>query len=484
MKRQEPGPNAAERPKNNKRPKNDPLFGAGEMMSGMKRFKRKAEAAAHARKHGLCIVGYDISKKFHKAFITCTREELFQMVALQQMQYVHVSGLPGGWRNIYEGLLWERPCIPYFDLDAETRYNPGILKRIDDICLEFMKVTTALLKRLCPMNPAVQSIRCPNDWIVLDSSNRKKASRHLLLRKRGVEFGTLEEHAKFSAHLMQELRHEALVKKTEVGRMLYVSKQDKDKPVERCSIADWSVYSVFQLMRAFLCSKRGQRRPLVVSPSFPEHPSVLECFEKNGGPRSDPPTRRLFFDCLISNASPREQGIFLQWPKSFEKGGGGNTKTTTITITTTINIVSSSSSGGGTSPGSSSSSPGIVTEPRMKGADWRSHALIGILKSEPYLKEWMFGKASVPADFKICNTRNGRGDSTFVVIPLRTKFCPLKGGDHDKAGKVWVTVPSIGFMKFKCKVGTCQAKCDPRHKSVLLRCLNRSQIRKLWPDKT
>jgi len=196
------------------------VLAAPDFMSGMKKFKRKATAAAYARKKGLYIVGYDISEKFHKAFITCTREELFYMVVRKEMQYPQLSGLPGGWRNIYEGLLRDRPCIPYFDLDAEVVHNPGILKRIDDICSVFMEFVTEFLKKSIPNNPAVQSILCPDDWIVLDSSNRKKASRHLLLRKQGVEFKTLKDHSRFFNALAARMRHEALGKKSDLGRML------------------------------------------------------------------------------------------------------------------------------------------------------------------------------------------------------------------------------------------------------------------------
>ena len=89
-----------------------------QIMSGTRKYRRKKEAAEDARKRGLYIVAYDVTPNYSKAFFTCTGEELFCMTALQQPQCAHLMALPGGWQNSYEGLLWERPCIPFFDLDA------------------------------------------------------------------------------------------------------------------------------------------------------------------------------------------------------------------------------------------------------------------------------------------------------------------------------------------------------------------------------
>ena len=474
-----------------------PLFGTGDWMSGMKKFKRKAEAAKHAREKGLYIVGYDISDKFHKAFITCTGEELFYMVAHQQTQYTHLAGLPGGWRNIYEGLLWERPCAVFFDLDAEVCHNPGILKRIDEITQVFIEFVTAFLKGLFPSNLAVQGIVCPDDWIVLDSSNRKKASRHLLLRKKGVEFRTMEDHSKFFERLEAAMRHEAYDKKTKLGRMFYVRKQDKDSPVEICLIADRSVYSIFQLMRMFLCSKKGQKRPLLVASAFDQHPSVRECFAKNGGPYSDPPTRRLFTDCLISHVCPtvsqRERLSFASFPDFKAPNATATTTTTTKTMTattttTTTFTVTSSSATTATSADSffqfPTSSTDVTTDKPLAATDWRVPTLIAILKNEPYLRGWMVSDKSVPADFKICPTRNKGGEITYIVTPLHTQYCPIRNLEHDKVGKVWVTVPPRGRMKLKCMVNLCKIKCNNRAKAVFLRSLDRSHVRMLWPNKT
>lgn len=460
------------------------LHGADELMSGMKMFRYKAGAAAHAREQGLYIVGYDISDKFHKAFITCSKEELFHMVVRQETQYAHLTALPGGWRNIYEGLLWDRPCIPYFDLDAETCYNPQILDVLDHLTLEFMKLVTMLLRRLCPRIRAVQELRCPEDWIVLDSSNEKKASRHLLIRKEGVEFRTLEEHAKFAAHLKEEMCYKAFGAETERGLMFYVSKKEKDKPIERNPIFDSSVYSVFQLMRMFLCSKRGQERPLLIAPSFTQHASVQDCLKiHTGKPGCDPPTRRLFFDCIISNVThslSQDARMSLEWPaQSSHSSSSSSTQTPT-------SASASSSKNAGVSPNTTPthSEGGRKTEPALSPTDWRSCALIAILKDQPLLRGWMISQTSVVDDFKISHIRNAQGKSTFIVIPVHSKFCPLKQGNHQYTGKVWVTVPSSGYVRLKCKVSECENKCDPKNKSVSLNHLSKKQICMLWPDKT
>ena len=458
-----------------------------EMMSGMRKFKRKKEAAEDARKRGLYIVAYDATSNFSKAFITCTGEELFTMVAHNQAQYIHLTGLPGGWQNIYEGLLWERPCIPFFDLDAETQYNPGILKRIDEITCTFMEFVTQFLKKTYPQNQVVQSIVCPDDWIVLDSSYRKKASRHLLLRKEGVEFQTLQDHSRFSMDLLQELRQKALIQKDKQALTLYVKKQDKNKPVELCPIADASVYSIFQLMRMFKCSKRGQQRPLLVSPSFPEHPSVRECFQLHGGPYSDRPTRRLFADCLIGHVSltfPHEKRLCYKRTK-LEVPRSSLTATATNNSNNPTNITVTTTTSDGEILNVSFSPSDVMTDKPMENSDWRAYALLSILKEEPHLKGWLFNAASTLADFKMCPTSSRSGDVIYIVCPRNTAYCPLKGSDHSSNGKIWITIPPSGRMKLKCKSNPCHSKYNDFKKTgFLLKRLEPKQIRRLWPHKT
>ena len=453
--------------------------------SGMRKFKLKKQAAEDARKRGLYIVAYDVTTNFCKAFLTCTAEELFYMVALQQTQYIHLTALPGGWQNAYEGLLWERPCIPFFDLDAEVQYNKGILKRIDEITFNFMEFVTQFLKKSYPKNKAVQDIQCPNDWIVLDSSYRKKASRHLLLRKEGIEFQTMQDHSRFSVDLLQELRQKALIQKDKQALSLYVKKQDKNKPVELCPIADASVYSVFQLMRMFLCSKRTQHRPLLVAAGFPEHPSVRECFEKNNGPYSNRPTRRLFFDCLISHVSntlPHAERLAYKRTKIVKTHL--NALVTTTTKATNVTVTTTTSDGESLKVHFSPSD--VTTDVALESSDWRCYALLSILKQEPHLKGWMMTTTSNLADFKMCPTSSTKnGDTIYIVSPKQTKFCPLKNSDHSSRGKVWITIPPSGRMKLKCKSAACHGKYNDLKKTgFLLKRLDAKQIRHLWPNKT
>ena len=456
-----------------------------QIMSGTRKYRRKKEAAEDARKRGLYIVAYDVTPNYSKAFFTCTGEELFCMTALQQPQCAHLMALPGGWQNSYEGLLWERPCIPFFDLDAEVQHNRGILKRIDEITFTFMEFVTRFLKKSYPKNKAVQDIHCPNDWIVLDSSYRKKASRHLLLRKEGIEFQTMQDHSRFSVDLLQELRHKALIQKDKQALTLYVKKQDKNKPVELCPIADASVYSVFQLMRMFLCSKRGQQRPLLVAAGFPEHPSVRECFKIHNGPYSDRPTRRLFFDCLISHVSdtfPHEERLCYKRTKIVKTHL--NALATTSVKSTNVTVITTTSDG---KPLKVQFSPSDVsTDVAMEGTDWRAHALLSILKQEPHLKGWMMTATSSLADFKMCPTSTTKsGDTIYIVSPKNTKFCPLKNSDHSSCGKVWITIPPSGHMKLKCKSNPCHSKYNNLKKTgFLLKRLEPRQIRHLWPNKT
>ena len=455
-------------------------------MSGLRSFKRKKPAAKDARQRGLYLLAYDLNQNFSKAFLTCTGDEAFNMVVLNQIQYGHLTALPGGWQNLYEGLLWERPCIPFFDLDAETQYNGGILKRIDEIILTFMEFVTEFFKKSYPNNLAVQDIHCPNDWIVLDSSYPKKASIHLLLRKKGIEFQTMQDHSRFSMDLLQELRQKALIQKDKRALTLYVKKQDKNKPVELCPIADASVYSVFQLMRMFLCSKRGQDRPLLISSSFQEHSSVQECFKRNNGAFCPRPTRRLFLDCLISHVSPtfpHEKRLSYKRTKLEVPRASLTATATTTTKTTNIDVTTTTSDGKLLTVSFNPSD--VRTDVPMGRGDWRAYALLSILREEPHLKRWMFSTTPTVDDFKMCPTHTRNGDLIYIVSPRNNAYCPLKGSDHSTKGKIWITVPPSGRMKLKCKSAPCHSKYNNYSKTgFLLKRMGPKQIRRLWPDKT
>lgn len=201
------------------------------------------------------MVAYDVSDTGAKNYLVSTWTDILS---------IHRGGKALGFPHIarrffYEGIFYG-PVIPFFDLDGEAGENPGLLDELDDRTRFCMELISHSLRKIFDINVTA------SDFVVLDASNAKKASRHLLLRKKGVYFADLYQHARFTSVIRDQILklQRRRTRSPRLLRYLTVHKTDKgmDKPLEK-SLIDLTVYkSGLQLFRMYGCTKRGQDRPL------------------------------------------------------------------------------------------------------------------------------------------------------------------------------------------------------------------------------
>ena len=210
-----------------------------------------------AQKRGYTMVAYDVSDTGAKNYLVSTWEDILS---------IHNGGKATGFpararRWFYEGIFYG-PCIPFFDLDGGADENPELLGELDERTRYVMRLVAQCLHLVFGI------VVVDSDFIVLDASNAKKASRHLLVRKKGLYFANLYQHARFISVIRDQIAKAIRdpKKHPRAARIFTVLKTDKgmEKGIRK-PLVDLSVYkSGLQLFRLYGNSKiRSPNRPLV-----------------------------------------------------------------------------------------------------------------------------------------------------------------------------------------------------------------------------
>jgi hypothetical protein len=267
-----------------------------------------------AREKGLAIFAFDYNGTGSKGYVVMAYY-IFYMAKVFGMALVHAmlrlmrpiewhGGGGGGdgpvhcyMDHMYEALLVERPVKPYVDLEFDVPLNRELVHMVDEMTRGVMRMIAAYLAACFPNDPRVQDI-AEEDWIVLDSSNGDKVSRHLVLDKEGVYFDTLADHARFMAIVLKHFKTKVPNERDAdpsyralcVVRRIKVHKNvvGADGTTSRLSVyvlqlipyADPCPYKEFQLWRTPWSTKFGSPRILVpalmnrsrVSPYAPAGP--------------------------------------------------------------------------------------------------------------------------------------------------------------------------------------------------------------------
>lgn len=252
--------------------------------------EKSPEARDQARLLGKALFAYDISDKnaTSKAYLICDYRAFYDALILRCADTPDAHSMINSGRidSTYEGLMLERPVVPYFDMEYSVKDNPEKgLHMADKMTRAAIRMLTVYLERFFEGDPALgppETITY-QDWIVLDSSNAKKVSRHAILRKPGLYFESLLDHALFCSIVMQDFNYRSSIKKNTLFDLLTVKRivggDAKGHTMEYVSFVDFAVYKEFQLFRCLKCHKAGDDRVLEVAainefrtPAYPAVP--------------------------------------------------------------------------------------------------------------------------------------------------------------------------------------------------------------------
>lgn len=252
--------------------------------------EKSPEARDQARLLGKALFAYDISDKnaTSKAYLICDYRAFYDALILRCADTPDAHSMINSGRidSTYEGLMIERPVVPYFDMEYSVKDNPEKgLHMADKMTRAAIRMLTVYLERFFEGDPALgppETITY-QDWIVLDSSNAKKVSRHAILRKPGLYFESLLDHALFCSIVMQDFNYRSSIKKNTLFDLLTVKRivggDAKGHTMEYVSFVDFAVYKEFQLFRCLKCHKAGDDRVLEVAainefrtPAYPAVP--------------------------------------------------------------------------------------------------------------------------------------------------------------------------------------------------------------------
>jgi len=230
------------------------------------------KARNKARSLGLALMAYDLNDRHAKGYVLTDYTTLYAAIVQNQGLTSAARGLisSGGVEHVYEGLMIERPVVPYFDMEFSIEENPKQAHLIDEMTRNAIAMLTAYLIKCFPDHEAVSGITF-DDWIVLDSSDQKKASRHVILRREGVWFDSLLEHALFASIVLQDFNARSAAGE-EAYESLCVRRSVKIAPekgggytIQLVSFVDFCVYKEFQLFRTLFSRKYNDPRVMRVA---------------------------------------------------------------------------------------------------------------------------------------------------------------------------------------------------------------------------
>ncbi len=399
-----------------------------------------------ARDHGYTMVAYDVSDSGAKNYLVSTWEDIFS---------IHQGGRamnfpPQARRWLYEGIFYG-PCIPFFDLDGEAYENPGLLEELDSRTQLSMRLISRCFRKVFGLSLA------DSDFLVFDASNDKKFSRHLLIRKKGVYFENLYQHARFTSVVRDRVleitkceKHSLTVLKTDKGMEKGIWK----------SLIDLSVYKTgLQLFRLFDCAKRNSpnrplRRAKMCTYRIP-HKDIEATFLASFVGRIDEG------DGTAPNKGLRVRDEFIG-PEGIVCYGG--------------NALTGPAGSrkrprpAGVGPGPTRFISQRTDQTRIEAPDPRYDAIKDYLATNHDTEEWEI--------FRLLYYKTTPRSGLYVIYP-RCKNCAIRkkvlGNSKHENGNPYICLYRTGSAMYKCHSGSCKANAMPTMSLV------RYQVRLLWP---
>ena len=405
-----------------------------------------------ARLHGYIMLAYDVTDTGAKNYMVTNWHDIYTF----REDGVALS-FPRIARNyLYEGLFPERPCVPFFDLDGETEHNDGLLDNLDERTRTSMDIIRMTMKATCDKDVSRR------DFIILDASSDKKASRHLIIRKEGVYFKNMYEHAKFSSVVRDRIMTAcAMEDHPNLERLLRIRKKEKNKPMTAVPFVDLCVYkNHLQLFRILGCTKRGHNRPLKVA-AMCRHRLV----------QSGADERAVFLGSLISRVLGKQSDGIAVDEKLIGPEGivcyGGNA------LTGAKKKRRKKKRKRKQQP--TATTPKKRSRTSINRSDQVYVAVEEYLKSNTALRPWTEGRFYL---YRCRHEEPGR-KALYLISPRTRKVCPLLvrrcGREEHDNGVPFATIWCSGRVFVKCHSSHCNEDC------MEMTLLTRGQIQRLWP---
>ena len=212
----------------------------------------------------------EVSSGGERRFLVCAKESFWSLYKSQEV------------KHYYEVIPQNIPCKLYFDLEFMIALNP-------------LKDGHLMTERLIALvNQNLQNyFKCASfteDVLILESSNEKKFSIHLIFSK-----------AIFQDNISCGAFVRTFINNLSIGDKSYLTVMNNDS--EETSFIDTSVYSKNRNFRLYLSRKYGKKTPLEVSPIDIMSMTILE---NNNFIPNDEFEETIFMKSLITNV---EKGI-------------------------------------------------------------------------------------------------------------------------------------------------------------------------------
>ena len=243
-------------------------------------FCRQDEALQHASADGdLSVFAWEVGGGGQRKFIVCSKETFWSF-------YKKLSR-----KHYYEVIPWNKPCKLYFDLEFISKHNSG-----KDGYL-MTETLVNIVNKTLQTEFSCQSFL--EDVLILESSNNKKFSVHLVFQK--AIFPNNGDCGAFVKHLFASLSDE--------DRKLFEVKDHEDNLT---NFIDLSVYSRNRNFRLHLSTKFGKTSQFTVSALDVSSVALLEKSGEFSKKSQDEFEWRIFSNSLITNVGTTDSLISIE----------------------------------------------------------------------------------------------------------------------------------------------------------------------------
>ena len=445
----------------------------------------KEEAQNYATALGLGCFAYDCYK-FNKRFLICTWDAAYRIVAqgdtftFPDADRVFIDENCG--RHLYEGMMPEFPQKLIMDLEYYTKHNPDLASKedIDRLTMHALDYVTSFLEKMFGYSPALE------DWIILDASSEKKASRHVILNAPNRYFRNMHDATYFRDVMKAYMEAGILLDYELVTRLLIRAEPKRDlngsvivassiadqleveeagKKVWKGSFIDWGIVNhTFRLMRTCFATKYGEDdRPFLEA-------------DMNRQKYAEP--RDLFVNSLLGSVYPLEEEEEEEGGETPFRGWKVSSEVADEMIKDVRDLllekgITESSLGDNTVPskkrkrGSSSlsrSKPRFASHTPLSKcelypSDIRYQICVrSAKKSQPDLETlihetktwrvWIAWDSRNPMD-------SAKTPRFFWMASKESAYCPIVGTHHVQKGKMLLMINRKGHITAKCQAGRC-----------------------------
>jgi hypothetical protein len=468
----------------------------------------KDEAQEYAAALGMGCFAYDFFK-FNKRYLIATWDAAYKIVT-RRSTYTRPSGdrallKEGRGRHLYEGMLPEFPQKLILDLEFYREKNPTL--DTDQMTRYAMEYTSMFLQKLFDYTPAEE------DWIVLDASSKKKASRHVILNAPKRYFRNMHDSTYFRDIMKAYMEVGIMSKDSSVTRLLVQAEPKRDKhgaivdlPIADqvmiegkwyTSFIDWSIVNhSFRLMRTYRATKYGDDSRPFVEASMNKQRYTCD--------------RDLFVNSLVSSVFPipeiPEKGKVCGWKVSMERAQEVIQQARALLVSNGVvssafePLVNDETRAAILEEFRERGIPGIPGVGKGKGRKRKAGTGRGFSRSfltkhrdgprpwtHGYLRKQELDASSLKHGICVRLAHEARPDldqlieetnswrvwavcdattpdknsfaypKYYYIASRDSAYCPILGSNHTNKGKMIIIINQQGFMSAKCLGGSCQA---------------------------